>query len=175
MLMKTTRPAAPSPNPMLYSFYESPVGRLLLAGDGESLRRIVFPSEKWPGELDTDWRRTDPAFTDVIEQLDAYFAGGLTRFNLSLHPAGTAFQQQVYAALLEIPFGETTTYGAIAKKIGRPKAVRAVGAANGSNPLPVVIPCHRVIGADGSLTGFGGGLEIKRYLLDLEGGQRRLV
>lgn len=160
---------------MLYSVYESPVGRLLLAGEGESLCRIAFPSEKWPDDLETGWNRRDPTFREVIEQLGAYFAGRLTRFDLPLRPAGTAFQQQVYTALQEIPYGETTTYGAIAKSIGRPKAVRAVGAANGSNPIPVVIPCHRVIGADGSLTGFGGGLEIKRYLLDLEGGQRQLV
>ena len=165
----------PPPDTMLYSYYESPVGKLLLAGDGESLCRVAFPSEEWPDELGKDWHRRDAAFKDVARQLDAYFSGTLIRFDLSLRPGGTAFQQQVYTALQTVPYGETTTYGAIARTIGRPRAVRAVGAANGSNPIPIMIPCHRIIGADGSLTGFGGGLHIKRYLLDLESGQRTLM
>jgi len=160
---------------MYFSYCESPVGRLLLAGDGRSLTKVAFQSEKWPQELESKWQRKDSAFRDVVTQLDAYFSGVLTQFDLPLLPSGTAFQLQVYQALLTVPYGETTTYGTIAKKIGRPTAVRAVGAANGSNPIPIIIPCHRVIGADGSLTGFGGGLEIKSYLLGLESGQRTLV
>lgn len=161
--------------PMFFSVFDSPVGRLLLAGDGRSLCRVAFQSEQWPDELESEWIRRDSEFTDVVAQLDAYFSGTLTQFDLPLLPSGTAFQQQVYQALLSVPYGETTTYGAIASKIGRPTAVRAVGAANGSNPIPIIIPCHRIIGANGSLTGFGGGLEIKRHLLELESGQHRLM
>jgi methylated-DNA-[protein]-cysteine S-methyltransferase len=102
-------------------------------------------------------------------QLDAYFAGEITSFDLPLSPRGTPFQQRVWAALRDIPFGETTSYGELARRIGDPKAVRAVGAANGRNPLPLVVPCHRVIGADGSLVGFGGGMDRKRWLLQHEG------
>jgi len=160
---------------MLYTCYPSPVGELLLAGDGDALCVVAFPSEKRPARLKTEWERQDAAFSEVVDQLDAYFSGDLTHFDLPLRPSGTVFQQQVYGALQEIPYGATTTYGAIARKIGRPRAVRAVGAANGRNPIPIIIPCHRVIGADGSLTGFGGGLEIKKFLLDLESAQRNLM
>ncbi|MBO0838982.1 MAG: methylated-DNA--[protein]-cysteine S-methyltransferase, partial [Actinobacteria bacterium] len=108
-------------------------------------------------------------------QLDAYFAGELTEFSLPLAPAGTQFQRQVWAALQQIPYGQTWSYGQLAEKIGNPAAVRAVGLANGRNPIAVVIPCHRVIGADGSLTGYGGGLDRKRFLLDLEARAGRLL
>ena len=147
----------------------------MLAGDGDALCVVAFPSEKRPARLKTEWERQDAGFSEVVDQLDAYFSGELTHFDLPLRPSGTAFQQQVYGALQEIPYGATTTYGAIARKIGRPRAVRAVGAANGRNPIPIIIPCHRVIGADGSLTGFGGGLEIKKFLLDVESAQRNLM
>jgi methylated-DNA-[protein]-cysteine S-methyltransferase len=104
----------------------------------------------------------------VQRQLDEYFAGRRTTFDVPLSPAGTAFQRDVWNALLQIPYGETTSYGQLARKIGRPAAVRAVGAANGQNPIPIIIPCHRVIGGDGRLVGFGGGLNVKRFLLALE-------
>lgn len=115
-----------------------------------------------------EWRRDDALFKEAFTQLAAYFAGGLTTFDLPLHFAGTAFQKTVWRALIDIPFGETVSYGALATTIGRPTASRAVGAANGANPLPIIAPCHRVIGADRSLTGFGGGLETKSFLLDHE-------
>lgn len=115
-----------------------------------------------------DWRRDDRAFAAAREQLRAYLDGCLTTFDLPLAPRGTPFQLEVWRALTEIPAGETISYGELARRIGRPSASRAVGAANGANPLPVVVPCHRVIGANGTLTGFGGGLDTKRWLLALE-------
>lgn len=115
--------------------------------------------------LPGDVRRDDGPFRAAREQLEAYFAGELEEFTLELAPAGTPFQQRVWRALLEIPFGTTESYGALARRIGLPQAARAVGLANGRNPISIVIPCHRVIGADGSLTGYGGGLERKRWLL----------
>ena len=151
-----------------YTIWDGPVGALLLAGDGDGLRRIMFPEEHEGKPVPKGWRRDDDAFADAVAQLSAYFAGTLTAFDLPLRPAGTAFQQTVWRALREIPFGATTSYGALAARIGRPKASRAVGAANGANPLPIVVPCHRVIGADGSLPGFGGGIEVKRFLLEHE-------
>ncbi|WP_299619230.1 methylated-DNA--[protein]-cysteine S-methyltransferase [Pelagibius sp.] len=148
-----------------YGALESPVGRLLVAGDGESLHRIVFPADTRVRERPADWRRDDGAFAETFRQLKAYFAGELDSFDLPLRFAGTAFQNTVWKTLLSIPFGETVSYAALAARIGRPTAYRAVGAANGANPLPVVVPCHRVIGSDRSLTGFGGGIETKRFLL----------
>lgn len=153
---------------MKYRYIDSPIGQILVAGDARGLRKIGFPTGKGRVEPRSDWERDDEAFGDVQQQLVEYFAGKRTRFDLKLAPTGTAFQLDVLNALQGIPYGETRSYRDIAESIGRPKAVRAVGAANGRNPLPIVIPCHRVIGANGSLTGFGGGLETKRYLLDLE-------
>jgi methylated-DNA-[protein]-cysteine S-methyltransferase len=153
-----------------YGFFDSPVGRLLVAGDADHVRRISFPTEQQTKPPPAHWRRADQPFAETFRQLDAYFAGELTRFDLALRATGTAFQKQVWAALCDIAFGETLSYGALAARIGRPSASRAVGAANGANPLPIVVPCHRVIGADGSLTGFGGGVEIKRFLLAHEQG-----
>lgn len=153
---------------MKYRYIDSPIGQILVAGDARGLRKIGFPTGKGRVEPRSDWERDDAAFGDVQQQLVEYFAGKRTRFDLKLAPTGTAFQLDVLNALQGIPYGETRSYRDIAESIGRPKAVRAVGAANGRNPLPIVIPCHRVIGANGSLTGFGGGLETKRYLLDLE-------
>jgi methylated-DNA-[protein]-cysteine S-methyltransferase len=140
---------------------DSPIGRLLLSGEDGRLTGVTFDAE-------AEARSTEPLFLDAEAQLDAYFAGELERFELPLAPHGTAFQRRVWEALLEIPYGGTTTYSELAGALGRPSACRAVGAANGRNPLPVIVPCHRVIGATGALTGYGGGLERKRLLLALE-------
>ena len=129
---------------------------------------ISFPSGSQIVEPRSEWRRDDALFKDCFAQLGAYFGGELTRFDLPLHFTGTPFQTTVWRALIDIPYGETVSYGALAAMIGRPTASRAVGAANGANPLPIVAPCHRVIGADHSLTGFGGGLSTKRFLLEHE-------
>jgi methylated-DNA-[protein]-cysteine S-methyltransferase len=153
---------------MYYSYMDSPIGRLLIAGDAENLKVIGFSSGGKARGADPDWIRRDKLFTGVKEQLAEYFNGERQSFELDLAPAATPFQGRVLAALREIPYGETRSYRDIACVIGNPKAVRAVGGANGSNPIPIVIPCHRVIGSSGSLTGFGGGLETKRFLLDLE-------
>ena len=142
----------------------------MLAGDDEGLRRISFQSGSRPVEPAGDWQQAEEPFREVVAQLEAYFAGKLRRFDVALAPEGTPFQREVWSALTEIPYGETVSYGGLALRLGRSNATRAVGAANGSNPIPIIIPCHRVIGADGSLTGFGGGLAIKRRLLDLEAG-----
>lgn len=155
---------------MLYCDLFTPVGRLLVAGDEEGLRRISFQSGFNPVEPAGEWRRSEEPFREASAQLEAYFAGELRKFDLALTPEGTPFQREVWSALTNIPYGETVSYGELARRLGRPNASRAVGAANGRNPIPIVIPCHRVIGADGSLTGFGGGLSIKRRLLELEGG-----
>jgi methylated-DNA-[protein]-cysteine S-methyltransferase len=153
-----------------YSYLESPVGRLLLAGDTRGLRLVRFPGERGAVRPLTDWRRDDGAFAEAIAQLEEYFAGERREFSLPLQPVGTPFQKAVWSALRTIPYGTTISYGELARRIGQPSASRAVGAANGANPLPIIVPCHRVIGADRSLTGFGGGLETKRFLLALEGG-----
>jgi methylated-DNA-[protein]-cysteine S-methyltransferase len=148
----------------LWHTVDSPLGELLLVGDGRALTRLDMAPHRVPqGD-----RRDPEAFADVEAQLRAYFAGELTEFDVSLAPAGTAFQLRVWAALLEIPYGQTASYGAIAAAVGRPDAVRAVGATNGRNPIAVIVPCHRVIGADGTLVGYGGGLARKRLLLELE-------
>ena len=154
---------------MNYCWYESPIGKLLLAGDARGLQWIGFPHGKGRVEPRSDWAENDEFFVETRRQLGAYFDGDLKDFSLSLAPHGTDFQLTVLEALQRIPYGETRSYGELARDIGRPNASRAVGAANGRNPLPIVIPCHRVIGSNGTLTGFGGGLEIKQFLLDLEG------
>jgi methylated-DNA-[protein]-cysteine S-methyltransferase len=140
---------------------ETPIGPLLLSADGGRLSGLVFARAGGPTS-------TAAPFVDAEAQLHAYFAGELERFELPLAPRGTAFQRSVWEALGEIPYGRTTTYSQLAATIGRPGACRAVGAANGRNPLPVIVPCHRVLGAAGALTGYGGGLERKRELLALE-------
>jgi methylated-DNA-[protein]-cysteine S-methyltransferase len=154
---------------MWFDEFESPVGLLTIAADAQGLRHIRFISERHPISRDSDWKRDADALREAREQLQSYFAGERRSFDLRLHPVGTAFQLKVWKALADIPFGSTASYGEVAKRIGEPGAVRAVGAANGRNPLPIVLPCHRVIGADGSLTGFGGGLPVKQFLLELEG------
>ncbi len=153
---------------LAYGYFDSPVGPLLVAGGADQLHLISFPTESRTKQPQADWCRDESLFVEAFRQLNAYFAGELTRFDLPLRLAGTAFQNKVWTALREIPFGATMSYGALASRIGKPGASRAVGGANGANPLPIVVPCHRVIGSDKSLTGFGGGVEIKRFLLDHE-------
>jgi len=147
---------------------ETPIGDLLLAGTEQGLAVIDFQQGEKRCAPAPDWRLDDAVFPDVEQQLREYFEGKRRNFDLPLQPTGTEFQLAVLAELQKIPYGETVSYGDIAERLGRPKAVRAVGAANGRNPLPIVIPCHRVIGSNGSLTGFGGGLPAKRALLQLE-------
>lgn len=153
---------------MNYCYVDSPIGKLFLAGDKSGLRYIEFPKGKKKMTPEPDWKEDGAFFAEAARQLKAYFGGTLKRFTLPLAPQGTPFQLSVLRALQEIPYGETVSYGELARKIGRPKASRAVGAANAANPIPIVIPCHRVIGSDGTLTGFGGGLDVKQTLLDLE-------
>lgn len=153
-----------------YTVLPSPIGPLVLAGTDERLHCIGFPTGKGAVAPKPDWLRDDAAFAEARRQLSAYFEGRLTRFDLELDPRGTPFQRQVWTALMDIPLGETISYGELARRIGRPSASRAVGAANGANPLPIVVPCHRVIGTGGSLTGFAGGLDTKKWLLALERG-----
>ena len=156
---------------LAYTYVESPIGSLLLAGDGERLHLISFPGGSRTRQPETSWRRDDAIFDRVSEELNAYFAREITEFSVRLKLTGTEFQKTVWKALLTIPFGETLSYGALAKKIEFPSGSRAVGAANGANPIPIVVPCHRVIGANGSLTGFGGGIGTKRFLLNHERSQ----
>ena len=153
---------------MYYTYCESPIGTLLLAGDGSALTHIAFARAEGPAAPDAAWIRREAPFAAAKGELAAYFAGELRRFSVPVAPAGTPFQLRVLEQLQRIPYGETRSYGEIAQAIGRPAAPRAVGAANGRNPIPIVIPCHRVIGSRGELTGFAGGLETKRFLLELE-------
>lgn len=155
-----------------YRYYQTPVGTLLLASDGEYLQLLGFPTGAMKRRHDSDWEKNDEPFKAVIKQLDEYFDGSRQDFDLPLRPQGTEFQRRVWQALQQIPYGETRSYGELAKYVGNPKASRAVGAANGINPIPVIIPCHRVIGSNGKLTGFGGGLETKAFLLNLEAKRR---
>lgn len=158
-----------------YALVESPIGPLSLAADESGLRQINFAKNGLPAKPDSEWRENPSAFRETIRQLRAYFAGELEQFDLPLAPEGTSFQQKVWDELCRIPYGETISYGELARRIGNPNAGRAVGLANGSNPIPIVIPCHRVIGANGKLTGYGGGLAIKETLLALEKRQLRLL
>jgi methylated-DNA-[protein]-cysteine S-methyltransferase len=149
---------------------DTPVGTLRLVADEAALLAILWPEDD-PARVPlaaTAARPDDPVLVETVRQLDGYFGGSLTRFDLPLRFVGTAFQQRVWQALLTIPFGETRSYGDIARQIGNLSAIRAVGAANGRNPISIVVPCHRVVGASGALTGFAGGLAVKRRLLDLE-------
>lgn len=152
---------------MKYTHYDSPVGRLLLAGN-ETLETIRFPDSKQGIQPEPAWKEALEFFKPVISQLDDYFNGRLKAFNIEMTLIGTEFQKQVWSELAKVPYGTTISYGELAQKIGNPKASRAVGMANGKNPIPIIIPCHRVIGKDGTLTGFGGGLDVKQTLLELE-------
>ena len=160
---------------MFFTHLPSPIGSLLLAADKNQLREIAFPKNGAPASPQPDWQEDSSAFTELIRQLRAYFAGELETFDLPLSPQGTPFQQKVWAELCKIPYGETISYGQLAQRIGNPNASRAVGLANGSNPIPIIIPCHRVIGSNGKLTGYGGGLPIKEKLIALEHRQLRLL
>ena len=153
---------------MYYTFVSSPIGQLMLAGSESTLKVVGFPSGSKARSAEQDWERNNEPFLDVARQLGEYFDGERHDFDVPIEPGASGFQAEVLDALRRIPYGETRSYGEVARDIGRPKGVRAVGAANGRNPLPIIIPCHRVIGHDGDLTGFGGGLAAKRYLLDLE-------
>lgn len=153
---------------VFHHVHPSPLGDLLLLSDGEALTRLSLDGSVGPP--DPSWVRDEGPFRDVAAQLDEYFAGARTAFDLELAPRGTAFQRAVWDALLDIPYGETASYSEVARRIGRPTAVRAVGAANNRNRVAIVIPCHRVIGANGALVGYGGGLWRKERLLALERG-----
>jgi methylated-DNA-[protein]-cysteine S-methyltransferase len=164
--------------PTYFARVDSPIGKLLLVGTTEGAR-LVLQGIYFDGAPQGSFavpaaaREDSGAFSEVKAQLDDYFEGRRSAFELSLAPIGTEFQRRVWTALSAIPYGTTTTYAAIARSIGKPRAVRAVGAANGKNPLSIVVPCHRVIGQDGTLTGYAGGLPRKRQLLELESAHRR--
>ena len=153
---------------MLYSYCASPVGRLLLTGDGNVLTGLYFTTGKKARGANRLWRRNDRVFAVAQRQLHEYFAGERKVFDLPIKPEATPFQASVLEELQRIPYGEVRSYADIADAVGNPKAARAVGNANGNNPIAIIIPCHRVVGSNGSLTGFGGGLDSQRYLLDLE-------
>lgn len=150
---------------MFHEYLESPIGSLLLVADEGGLTYIGLPKHGHAQAAPEDSRHAPAKLRATRHQFEEYFSGVRHAFDLSLHPHGTPFQLEVWGALLAIPYGETTSYAAIAQRIGRSNAVRAVGAANGANPLSIVVPCHRVIGSDGDLTGYGGGLPAKRWLL----------
>jgi methylated-DNA-[protein]-cysteine S-methyltransferase len=153
---------------MYYCYLDTPIGDLLLAGDDAGLALVGFPEGSMRRDPDPEWIYNEKPFAEARRQLTEYFAGTRKSFELPLQPTGTEFQLRVLEELQRIPYGKTCSYSEIAERIGRPRAVRAVGAANGRNPIPVIIPCHRVIGASGDLTGFGGGLAAKEALLRLE-------
>ena len=163
--MRLTRPTR-------YRTLDSPVGLLTLAGQGDCLTNLVIEGAAHPPSDRGRWREDAGALPDAVAQLHEYFAGERTGFDVALRPAGTSFQRRVWDALSEIPYGETRSYGEIARQIGQPGAARAVGLANARNPVPIIVPCHRVIGANGALTGYAGGLQAKCALLDLEQARR---
>jgi methylated-DNA-[protein]-cysteine S-methyltransferase len=151
-----------------YSYIDCPFGRMFVQGDGQFVTGLFMPQHKgWRGP-DASWRQSDASFTAVREQLAAYFAGERQQFDVPLKLAGTPFQQHVWRELVRIPFGTTITYGQLARRVGKPSASRAVGRANGRNPVSIIVPCHRVIGANGTLTGYAGGVDKKQWLLAWE-------
>ena len=152
----------------VFTVMDSPLGEILLAGNEHGLTQVSFQEGKSPLTPALDWQRDDEVWATAVSQLTAYFAGELQTFDLPLAPQGTPFQQEVWAHLQTIPYGRTITYSAIAQELGNPKSSRAVGAANGRNPIAIIIPCHRVIGSNGKLTGYAGGLKFKEALLSLE-------
>jgi methylated-DNA-[protein]-cysteine S-methyltransferase len=159
----------------IFTSLESPVGALYLTSDGAAITGLYMEQTKSGPKPFHEWRYDPGHFNDAAAQLRAYFAKELTDFDLPLATPGTPFQQGVWAELRKIPYGSTTTYAAIASRLGRPNAFRAVGAANGSNPISIIIPCHRVLGSDKQLTGYGGGIERKKFLLELEAGGPKTV
>jgi methylated-DNA-[protein]-cysteine S-methyltransferase len=152
---------------MKYCYIDTKIGKLLLSGN-KKLEGLYFPTAKIKKEPEESWIYSENPFMEVLDQLNQYFKGSLKKFDLSLYMKGTEFQKKVWKELTRIPYGETISYGELALRVGNPKAARAVGMANNKNPIPVIVPCHRVIGKDGKLTGFGGGLDVKQVLLDLE-------
>jgi methylated-DNA-[protein]-cysteine S-methyltransferase len=154
----------------LYTWIDSPLGRILITSDDEELTGLHFEREKYFPCIGSDWKESPraPVLARAARQVHEYFAGERVRFDLPLRPAGTPFQQRVWQELLCVPCGETTTYGDVARRIGSPQSVRAVGAAIGRNPISIIVPCHRVVGSTGALTGYAGGLERKRALLARE-------
>jgi methylated-DNA-[protein]-cysteine S-methyltransferase len=162
---------------VVYTTMASPIGSLLLVGDGQSLQGLHMQEGPRPLFIPASWSQMASAapFPSVVAQLDAYFSGERTTFDVPLDLAGTPFQLVVWRALRDIPYGTTISYAELARRVDQPSASRAVGLANGRNPVSVIVPCHRVIGANGSLTGYGGGLARKRFLLDLESRQRSLL
>lgn len=152
-----------------FTTVRSPIGSLLLTSDNGALTGLRMGRSR----PSTDWERDDARFADVVEQLDEYWTGERTDFDMLLQPMGTPFQLKVWKALRTIPYGTTISYAELARRVGNPRAMRAVGRANGANPIAVIVPCHRVIAADGTLGGFGGGLSRKQKLLKLEGSSFR--
>ena len=154
---------------MIYDYMHTDLaGTLILAGDEDGLRHLNFAAGKHPLTVADDWRREPSVFRGLKKRLSAYFAGELTTFDSPLAPQGSPFQRRVWSVLLEIPYGRTVSYQWVADRIGQPRAARAVGAANGRNPIAIIVPCHRVIGKNGSLTGYGGGVPVKQRLIQLE-------
>lgn len=151
-----------------YCYCDSPIGRMLLVGEKGVLEELHFANSTEQLQIPTEWQKDESCFEETLRQLHQYFDGERREFDLPIAAKGTPFQEQVWRELRKIPYGETSNYGAIAERIGNPKACRAVGMANSKNPIPIIIPCHRIIGKNGSLTGFGGGLDVKKQLLDLE-------
>jgi methylated-DNA-[protein]-cysteine S-methyltransferase len=151
---------------------DSPVGALTLTAVDGRLTGLHMDGQRHAPATSSDWERDEDGLAGVVEQLEAYFAGSRSTFDVELDLAGTDFQRRVWAGLLEIPYGETISYGELARRVGRPGASRAVGLANGRNPVAIIVPCHRVIGANGTLTGYGGGLDRKVWLLDHERSRR---
>ena len=158
---------------LYYSTMPSPIDELMLVSDGTTLKGAYMQTPRTPPRAEA-WKRDDKLLKPVRAQLEAYFAGELQDFDFALQGEGTEFQKKVWKALCKIPYGETISYGELARRIGQPTASRAVGLANGQNPIAVIVPCHRVIGANGSLTGYGGGLPRKQWLLAHESGKRGL-
>lgn len=153
---------------MQYCYFDSPIGRLLLAGNKSKLSLLGFPKGSLSYEPHQHWEYNNQNFTDWIKQLNEYFAGKRQTFDLPYEVAGTEFQKLVLQCVAKVPYATTSTYGDIAQKIQQPKAARAVGMANARNRLPIIIPCHRIIGKNGNMTGFGGGIDVKQFLLQLE-------
>src|SRR5580692_3606017 len=154
-----------------YAHWDGLLGTMLLAANERGLRSVNFAASKRAEQPQANWREDGAFFSETIRQLRAYFEGELREFDVPLAPEGTEFQMRVWQSLRDIPYGETISYGQLAARLGNPKASRAVGLANGSNPIPIIIPCHRVIGGNGSLVGYGGGLPLKKKLLALESRQ----
>jgi methylated-DNA-[protein]-cysteine S-methyltransferase len=157
-----------------FDYLDSPLGGLLIVGDGTYLTRLYLPNHKGAAQPNASWRRASEPFSQAREELAEYFAGERKTFDVPIRGAGTPFQERVWQELVRIPFGMTITYAELARRVGQPNASRAVGNANGRNPISIIVPCHRVIGANGRLTGYAGGLDNKRWLLDLERGERSL-